>query len=577
MQYLTKHFESLDRYYEVAVTRDLIGWVVERRWGGGYSRLGDARTEPVEHFTAGCGRAARIHRPRTQRAYRCVVLGGGDDCWHEPLRRHYQPTAQAARRLLNITRAVARNALSRGTIPICPRRRFCCAGACCNTLAASPTTGVVYYVSRESPMGNTVFFSWQSDTDPDCGKFFIERCLKDVIRQLSNHPELQEATRDEDITLDKDTQGAAGQVPIVDTILTKIETAGIFVPDFTYVSERANGHGQPNANVLIEYGYALSKVGLGRIVAVMNTAHFDAAPEKLPFDLRHLRKPISYCLPDGASKVERDQVQKQLVPQLFDAIKRIFTGNEYLKSLPQPEPFSAKQPQQGKARFRLDTELLGQRDEPLHNSVKVQFQPGAAQWLRVMPTAPIPRNLTERQLIELRDMDPAALSCILAPWAGSVKKIRAADGVGYYNFMSKHEFEEDLEFADSVAMVFKSGEIWSIDTVLLQQASTANVINIDERRLAVMLRRYSNFLIKLGIKPPFHWIAGVEGVKNRVLYNDEFNWMPSSPCLQSVIEIEGEYSPSESAGEALRPFFNAIYDACGVERRANQPVHDGSE
>jgi hypothetical protein len=68
----------------------------------------------------------------------------------------------------------------------------------------------------------------------------------------------------------------------------------------------------PNANVLIELGYAVKSLGTtDRLVLVMNTAYGDV----LPFDLRQYRL-TTYCLPDAASGEVREKERKDLTAKL---------------------------------------------------------------------------------------------------------------------------------------------------------------------------------------------------------------------------------------------------------------------
>jgi hypothetical protein len=53
------------------------------------------------------------------------------------------------------------------------------------------------------------------------------------------------------------------------------------------VASTDEGKRAPNPNVLVEYGYALARHGVQRLLLVMNTAF--GSPSELPFDLRHLR------------------------------------------------------------------------------------------------------------------------------------------------------------------------------------------------------------------------------------------------------------------------------------------------
>ncbi|MGO9574374.1 MAG: hypothetical protein ACLPTQ_08605, partial [Terriglobales bacterium] len=76
-------------------------------------------------------------------------------------------------------------------------------------------------------MALTVFFSWQSDRPKREGRNFIEKCLREAVKNISLEIEFQEAMRGE-IEIDSDTKTVPGSPKIFPTILKKIEKATIF-------------------------------------------------------------------------------------------------------------------------------------------------------------------------------------------------------------------------------------------------------------------------------------------------------------------------------------------------------------
>jgi len=122
-------------------------------------------------------------------------------------------------------------------------------------------------------MEQTIFYSWQSDTEPRIGRYLIRDALKEALSAESGRLELDEATR-----------GEAGSPDIFSAILRKISGAHLFIADLTLVGSYRESKSTPNPNVLIEYGFALSRLGPERIIPVMNSSY--GGPEDLPFDLR---------------------------------------------------------------------------------------------------------------------------------------------------------------------------------------------------------------------------------------------------------------------------------------------------
>jgi hypothetical protein len=107
----------------------------------------------------------------------------------------------------------------------------------------------------------------------------------------------------------------------MDTIFKKIDGARVFVSNMTPVAKRLDGGSSPNANVLIEYGWALKSLTHQQIICVMNTAHGEPSGEALPFDLRHMRWPFCYELAESATAEVRAEQSKKLTKHLTDAIR----------------------------------------------------------------------------------------------------------------------------------------------------------------------------------------------------------------------------------------------------------------
>lgn len=170
----------------------------------------------------------------------------------------------------------------------------------------------------------TIFYSWQSDTPiiqyKDVSKEFIFKALTVALTQArSEYPELAE------FELDRDSRGVAGSPGLIDTILKKISESCLFLADVTFIGKTEGDNSKliPNPNVMFELGHASTQLGLDRIILVMNT-HFGDADE-LPFDIRHRRFPIRFCLepgaPDSIRKSEREKLINALKEALFVACK----------------------------------------------------------------------------------------------------------------------------------------------------------------------------------------------------------------------------------------------------------------
>lgn len=161
-----------------------------------------------------------------------------------------------------------------------------------------------------------LFYSWQMDRPSKLCRDFIRRALDEAAAIL--------ATKGFELQIDSDTKGVAGTPPITETILRKIRENHLFLADMTFVAQ-AGDKLIPNPNVMGEYGYALHAKGSARILLVMNTAF--GPPEKLPFDLRHLRHPEGFdvddTVPDGARRQARSEFGARLADHILAVAKEV--------------------------------------------------------------------------------------------------------------------------------------------------------------------------------------------------------------------------------------------------------------
>jgi hypothetical protein len=75
-------------------------------------------------------------------------------------------------------------------------------------------------------MAATVFFPRQADTPNNLGRNFERKALEDACTRIASDTSIDKAHRD--LEVDSDTQGIAGQPPIVETILKKIEASRVW-------------------------------------------------------------------------------------------------------------------------------------------------------------------------------------------------------------------------------------------------------------------------------------------------------------------------------------------------------------
>ncbi len=409
-------------------------------------------------------------------------------------------------------------------------------------------------------MVNSIFFSWQSDTPTLTGRNFLRKVLEKVCEEISDGTSIDEALRNE-LVVDSDTQGEAGQPPITETIFKKIDAAAVFVADMTFTGKRIDERPTPNANVLIEYGWALKSLKHTRIISVMNEVYGKASRESLPFDLAYARWPIRFSLADNATVTEKNKVELKLIKDLKAAIC-LSLETVPTQSLPL---FSKAAPKNGPARFRKVGEEIGYyegwHDQP---ALKVFLREGPAMWLRVMPSAPTGRIWTPRELKEIAQNKGGGLIFLPLTHGRGLDWLRAEDGWGIYSSSNtKDKKDKQIEILN-IAFAFQTGEIWSVDTALLDW--DLKRIPSFEKYFNNEFNGYIHFLEALGVIPPYHWAAGITGIKGRQLISVG----QSGPlCLSDTIEDEGIYKNGLKPSEALRPFYEKVFEKCGIKRPDN--------
>ena len=422
-------------------------------------------------------------------------------------------------------------------------------------------------------MAQTVFFSWQADTPNRISRNFIREVLEGVCKDIATDTNIDEALRD--MSVDSDTQNVAGQPPIADTIFKKIDASKVFVGDMTFVGKRIDKRPTPNPNVLIEYGWALKSKTHERVILVMNTAYGEPSEQNLPFNLRHVRWPITFHLPKDASPDEKAKVKLALVKILGKAVLASL-GTVPPASVEQPKPFPQAEKKDGPARFRARGESLGIQDDgfPFGAEKEIRLLAGPAMWFRLMPVADTGKRWPPHELKKYAITDNRTNLAALGG-NNSANFLRADDGFGLFAGYSREESKnnETIE-TDWVTFAFETGEVWAIDTIILSHGDWLPYI---EGRFADRLQTYTRFLECLGLKPPFRWIAGMVGVKGRKMT------MPPPPpgrayfenrgpvCVADEISAEGIFDGQQTPSSALHPLFEKYFEKCGWKRPDHLP------
>lgn len=399
----------------------------------------------------------------------------------------------------------------------------------------------------------TVFWSWQSDLEGRVTRDVVRHALDQAIDLLSAG--LDEADRP---SVTSDTQGVAGTPDIVATILRKIDEAAVFVADVTPIALSGSGKACANPNVLIEVGYANKALTQHRVIQVWNTAFEGATIDRLPFDMRGRRAPLSFHLPPGADTATLRGVRDKLSKELAAALKMA------LDTLPPPSPEAVHwQPH-----FAGDAELWFDRTQaqtvtnPMHGSSRMRWRPHHAGHARIIPSSWAARPGARQALAESMG-HPALLAR-----ANSINYGFSRGGVAVYWPGTE---EDGVHPTVAVTQWFEAtGEIWGVGGGFLFEREG------DRLTLATgyFFQRWLHFLerncalaLEHGGFLPIHVRLGVSDLQN--------SWWPRGPFDfgdggHAAVEDAYEYSatldsvaPAELKRVAVEAF-NGLAGAFGM-------------
>jgi len=398
-------------------------------------------------------------------------------------------------------------------------------------------------------MPTTVFFSWQSDCVPRDARNFIDTALRAAIKRLSLDAEVEESVR-EDLLVDKDTENVPGSPRIFQTILSKIDAAAVFLADLTYVARRPNGDPTPNPNVLIEYGYALKSLGDSCIISVMNATYGEPNRQTMPFDLIERRWPITFDLPAGADDDKRKSEREALSKKLESALKAFFSSGAYKGKIDKlnqsTTPTLYREPLDGRARFRAEGQPIGFTREPFAHLTgaearKIFLDGGQAMWLRVGPQKPL------EPLMKVTNLESTVQGIAVLPLYEASEPpslVWNSDGAGWVRTIGTQP-------SPSTAFMFTDGEIWTINTLFFKYSS--HLILLEEERYAETLKQCAAHLDRIGLKGPYRFVAGIEGIEGLYLPTPNSTARGPGPCTVPVVEEPGVFNIGDNPAKALEP------------------------
>lgn len=431
---------------------------------------------------------------------------------------------------------------------------------------ANTTNGGVN--NRNIPtMSWSVFYSWQSDLPNKLNRGLIRKALDDAIRAINADLDVEEAIR-----VDQDTQGVSGSPPIVETILKKIEECSVFVPDVSIVCGTDETRKSPNPNVMIEYGYALRACGDERIIPVFNTAFGDW--QELPFDMKHKRRPILFSASEELDEADRRKVRGELAKDIESALRTaqgsgLFESRD--KPVPVHQPISAKDEHGGS--FLGQNEALGiARSHRLSGETDdLVLRNGALIYMRLWQQSPRLKEYTNTEVYNV--VNTAQLRPMCSKNSGGF-----SFGRNRYGAFTFYTFAEPHNEAIGITQLFKTGEIWGIDTYYLNIPPRKETIGHEkfiptgsvETDLIYTLSNYLEAAQNhIELTPPLELRVGMTQTEGFELAVNA-RWRSeqiTGRIFESAFEQESVIESYDAKpDEILLPFFKRMYDMAGVVR-----------
>jgi hypothetical protein len=122
----------------------------------------------------------------------------------------------------------------------------------------------------------------------------------------------------------------------------------------------------------------------------------------------------------------------------------------------------------------------------------------------------------------------------------------------------------DAQPSPNTAFMFNDGEIWTINTLFFK--FYPDLIFLQEGHYAETLKQCAVHLDRIGIKGPYRFVAGIEGIEGLYLPAPHSNVRGAGPCTVNIVEEPGLFNVGDDPADALEPFFAEIFDKCRARR-----------
>lgn len=302
----------------------------------------------------------------------------------------------------------------------------------------------------------------------------------------------------------------------------------------------------------------------------MNSAFGEPRAVNMPFDMRHLRNPITYYLDDAADYEERSRIKANLVKDLCTAFETI------IRSGILNQPAEVQKEFDGTPITSNPSTFLQPGETFLDNRL---FRPGTKEliipdvqrlFLRLIPRTPA------------NSINSSKTALDFARSGGLVAMGEQASGWSYgRNKYGAYACSEENGKITGLTQLFKSGELWGIDTECIEKNGLMERAKVEfgffpcfsfERTFVWTLANYLKFVRDtLNLPLPLKFVAGA---------TDVIGYRMTSPSGMSfgykkfggnVVEANIIFNGmirdySEEPSVILRPFFEHVWEECGLER-----------
>lgn len=313
-----------------------------------------------------------------------------------------------------------------------------------------------------------------------------------------------------------------------------------------------------NPNVAIELGYALNALDWTKIVPVMNTAY--GSVDRMPFDIDRTRRwAITYELKEGASNAEIKEARIKLAAEFVNALKG------YLAVATKAQPFPERQPASSAAFFFPQQTNIGSVGAA-EDRIDFRIEHISAFYLRVIPSKELARPLREQHLLQ----NVPRLGNFGKTFGGIQRQNE--DGACFFEMRGNGS----SGWVDSISQAFRNGEVWGVNTTILQQGLR------DGRRMIFQatveqvylqsLPQYLDFIKEVsGVSLPVAVEAGLVGVKGwELIVANRYGPAASAGTMYDDVKVRRIFSAddAETQKQFLIELFQSIFDKVGVDRPA---------